>query len=134
MKSPVHALALLIAVAFVWGVIHVFGVQFAEGSAYPRYSTLRADPGGAQQQRDGVCPRSGADGERRAAGGGKLGLERLELGAEDVPPARCHARERILHCAGVLARPQIEEWDPGSSSHRAGAGAEPGTYRSKCAR
>ena len=94
----------------------------------------RADPGRTQQQRDSVCPRSSADGESRAAGGGELGLERFELRAEDVPPARCHARECIPHDAGVLARPQIEEWDPGSSSHRAGAGAEPGTYRSKCAR
>lgn len=48
MKSPVHALALLIAVAFVWGVIHLFGVEFAEGDVYPKYSSLRADPDGSK--------------------------------------------------------------------------------------
>src|SRR5262245_52947848 len=48
MKSPVHALALLIAVAFAWGVIYLFGLEFAEGDVYPRFSSLRADPDGAK--------------------------------------------------------------------------------------
>src|SRR5262245_14320893 len=48
MKSPVHALALLIAIAFAWGVIHLFGVEFAEGDVYPPYSSLRADADGAK--------------------------------------------------------------------------------------
>ena len=43
-----HALLLLIALAFAWGVIHLFGVEFAEGDVYPRYSSLRADPEGAK--------------------------------------------------------------------------------------
>lgn len=48
MKSPAHALALLLALGFVWGVIHLFDMEFAVGGVYPRYSSLRSDPDGAK--------------------------------------------------------------------------------------
>jgi hypothetical protein len=48
MKSPLHALAILIAAAFAWGVLYLFGVKFTEGDVYPEYSSLRSDPAGVK--------------------------------------------------------------------------------------
>ena len=42
MKSPWHALIWLIAAGFLWGVLHLFGLQFTEGDVYPEYSSLRS--------------------------------------------------------------------------------------------
>ena len=48
MKSPWHALIWLIAAGFLWGVLHLFGLQFTEGDVYPEYSSLRSDPVGVK--------------------------------------------------------------------------------------
>jgi hypothetical protein len=42
------ALAIFFAGVSVAGALYLFGVQFADGSAYPRYSSLRSDPLGAR--------------------------------------------------------------------------------------
>ena len=48
--SPNRALAfaLLLAAAFLWGVLHLFGVEFAAGDVYPEYSSMRTDPAGSR--------------------------------------------------------------------------------------
>ena len=48
MKPKPLALTLLLAAAFVAGVVHLFGIQFAAGDVYPEYSSLRTDPSGAR--------------------------------------------------------------------------------------
>src|SRR5687767_5742404 len=48
MKSPTLVLGFLIALGFVWGVLHLFGLEFAKGDVYPEYSSLRSDPAGAK--------------------------------------------------------------------------------------
>ena len=39
---------LLLAAAFTWTALRLFGVQFSAGGFYPEYSSLRADPHGAK--------------------------------------------------------------------------------------
>jgi hypothetical protein len=39
---------LLLAVGFVWGMLHLFGEQFSTGDVYPEYSSLRSDPMGSR--------------------------------------------------------------------------------------
>lgn len=41
-------LALLLGAALVYGALYVFGLQFAAGTVYPEFSTLRTDPMGTQ--------------------------------------------------------------------------------------
>src|SRR4051812_11956010 len=41
-------LALFLTVTFVWGILYLFNMQFAEGDVYPEYSSLRTDPRGAR--------------------------------------------------------------------------------------
>jgi hypothetical protein len=41
-------LTLLLAAAFLAGVIYLFDLQFAAGDVYPEYSSLRTDPSGAR--------------------------------------------------------------------------------------
>jgi hypothetical protein len=40
--------AVLLAAAFTWSVLRLFGVQFSSGGFYPEYSSLRADPQGTK--------------------------------------------------------------------------------------
>ena len=39
---------LLLAVGFIWGMLHLFGEQFSTGDVYPEYSSLRSDPLGSR--------------------------------------------------------------------------------------
>jgi hypothetical protein len=39
---------LLLAAGFTYGLMRLFGVQFASGSVYPEYSSLRSDPTGSK--------------------------------------------------------------------------------------
>jgi hypothetical protein len=48
-------LLLPIAVGFAWGVLRLFGIEFASGAVYPAYSTLRADPDGARLLYDSLA-------------------------------------------------------------------------------
>lgn len=41
-------LIILLAVAFTWSILRVFGVQFSAGGFYPAYSSLRADARGTK--------------------------------------------------------------------------------------
>ena len=42
------AAILLLAGGFAWGMLRLFGTQFAAGDFYPEYSSLRSDPKGAK--------------------------------------------------------------------------------------
>ena len=44
----VWLLVLLLAAGFTWGMLRLFGVQYATGDVYPEYSSLRSDPLGAR--------------------------------------------------------------------------------------
>jgi hypothetical protein len=49
MKRPASIMLLaLLAALFAGGVFHLFNRQFAQGDAYPPYSSLRSDPAGAK--------------------------------------------------------------------------------------
>ena len=47
-------LTLLLAAAFVLGVLRLFNIQLAAGDVYPEYSSLRSDPAGAKLLYDGL--------------------------------------------------------------------------------
>ena len=47
-RSGTLVVALLLAAAFTWGVLHLLGVRFAAGDVYPEYSSLRTDPVGSK--------------------------------------------------------------------------------------
>jgi len=57
-SGPAFVALLALAAAFLYGVLHLFALRFAEGGVYPPYSTLRADPVGAKAIHDalGVLP------------------------------------------------------------------------------
>ena len=40
--------AVVLAAAFGWGVLHYLGIEFEAGDVYPELSSLRADPRGAR--------------------------------------------------------------------------------------
>jgi hypothetical protein len=48
MRSRALWLLLPLALGFAWGVLRLFGIEFASGAVYPPYSSLRADPDGAR--------------------------------------------------------------------------------------
>ena len=58
------ALAFLLAAAFAYAAVRLFGIQFATGDVYPQYSSLRADPMGAKLLFDGLSGVSGTRVER----------------------------------------------------------------------
>jgi hypothetical protein len=45
----------LLAAAFLAGVIYLFGIEFAAGEVYPEYSSLRTDPSGARLLYDSLA-------------------------------------------------------------------------------
>ena len=53
-KMPL-LLLLVVAVGFGWGVLRLFGIEFASGTVYPAYSSLRADPDGARLLYDSLA-------------------------------------------------------------------------------
>ncbi len=68
---------------------------------------MTSSPGPMPRARSAIAMRVGAgadaDGLWRAARGGELALERLELRAEHEPAALDHALDRRLHDGRVLA-------------------------------
>jgi hypothetical protein len=44
-----------VAAGFAWGVLQLFGVEFASGAVYPPYSSLRAEPDGARLLYDSLA-------------------------------------------------------------------------------
>jgi hypothetical protein len=61
--APLFA-ALLLAAAFVYGALRLFGIQFAAGEVYPEYSSLRSDPIGAKLLFDGLAGMKGIRAKR----------------------------------------------------------------------
>jgi hypothetical protein len=49
------AIACLLAVVFIAGVLALFGVEFAAGDVYPDYSSLRSDPAGSKLLYDSLA-------------------------------------------------------------------------------
>ena len=47
--------ALVLAAAFVYAALRLFGLQFTAGGVYPEYSSLRSDPAGAKLLFDGLA-------------------------------------------------------------------------------
>jgi len=79
MKSPSHALVFLIAVGFVWGVLHLFGLKFTEGDVYPEYSSLRSDPSGVKLLYDSLARIPGLTASRNYLPLGSLSGEHATL-------------------------------------------------------
>jgi hypothetical protein len=55
MRRRTAWLLALVAAGFVWGVLQLFGVEFASGAVYPPYSSLRAEPDGARLLYDSLA-------------------------------------------------------------------------------
>jgi hypothetical protein len=56
--------AFLVLAIFMAGVIYLFGVEFAAGDVYPKYSSLRTDPEGARLLYDSLAQVPGIQVER----------------------------------------------------------------------
>lgn len=56
--------ALLLAGAFIYAALRLFGLQFTAGGVYPEYSSLRSDPMGAKLLFDGLAGIPGVRVER----------------------------------------------------------------------
>lgn len=96
---PSLAAALLLAAAFAFAAIRLFGIQFAAGEVYPGYSSLRSDPMGSKLLFDGLSGVSGTRVERNY-----LPLEYLpDHGAAilflGTPPAALSAQYNLLEQA-----------------------------------
>ena len=62
MKSK--AAAVLLAIGFAAALAYLFGIEFAGGSVYPEYSSLRSDPKGAKLLLDSLVRIPGVSAER----------------------------------------------------------------------
>ncbi len=47
-RAIIAAALVVLAAAFVWGLVQLFSLRFAAGDIYPEYSSLRADPLGVK--------------------------------------------------------------------------------------
>ena len=60
--------------AFAWGVVHLFELRFSLGDVYPPYSTLRADPLGAEAAFEALAAQPGLSVERNLLPLDRLGM------------------------------------------------------------
>ncbi len=112
------AAALARAAGFVWGVLYLFGVQFAAGEVYPEYSSLRSDPAGAKLLFDALSRLPGVAAARNYLPLDSLAEDRaavLLLGLDAGSfPANSDLQVRIERLAGrgnrvVLAMGRLRE-------------------------
>jgi hypothetical protein len=109
MKSPSHALAFLIVAAFLWGVLHLFGLKFTEGDVYPEYSSLRSDPSGAKLLYDSLARMPHLTTSRNY-----LPLDNLETTGTTVIAERSAALQKIAGAgnrvvAAMAGRPGLRQ-------------------------
>ena len=84
---PLAALALAAALlAFAVGVVHLFQLRFSVGDVYPPYSTLRADPLGAEVFFDALAGQPGLGVERNLRPLDLLGKPPFGAPGRDVAP------------------------------------------------